>query len=62
MNPNYYFFPEINKNSGYGHFFRVIKYSYYFKGKNFFHFKIENFKNLMCQLKSKKIGFIFLKI
>ena len=61
MNPNYYFFPEINKNSGYGHFFRVIKYSYYLRGKIFFILKSKISKKLMYQLKSKKIEFISLK-
>ena len=59
MNPNYYFFPEINKNSGYGHFFRVIKYSYYLRGKIFFILKSKISKNLMCQLKSKKLDLFF---
>ena len=54
-------FPDINKNSGYGHFFRVIKYSYYLRGKFFLILKTKISKKLINQLKSKKIKFILLK-
>tara|TARA_B100000767_G_scaffold273460_1_gene303628 strand:+ start:875 stop:1786 length:912 start_codon:yes stop_codon:yes gene_type:complete len=61
MNKNYFFFPDINKKSGYGHFFRSIKYTNYIKEKKTFLIKNELSPNLLKKLKHKNINYILLK-